>query len=141
MKSLYVATIGGVVAPGATVADVVPAGDKLIIEAQLPTQDIGYVRPGQKALVMLASSDAIRFGSLKGNVVHVSPDAIENNDGVPFYRVRITTERDFFERNGVKYRLVPGVQVMCSIRTGQRSVLAYLTDPFLGSFQTALRER
>lgn len=25
---------------------------------------------------------------------------------------------------------------MASIRTGQRSVLAYLTDPFLGSFQT-----
>ncbi len=44
-------------------------------------------------------------------------------------------------RNGVKYRLVPGVQVICSIRTGQCSVLAYLTDPFLGSFQTALRER
>ncbi len=44
-------------------------------------------------------------------------------------------------RNGVKYRLVPGVQVICSILTGQRSVLAYLTDPFLGSFQTALRDR
>ena len=107
----------------------------------MPTQDIGYVRPGQRALVMLASSDAIRFGSLKGDVIHVSPDAIENDDGMPFYKVRITIERDFFERNGVKYRLVPGVQVMCSIRTGQRSVLAYLTDPFLGSFQTALRER
>ncbi len=141
VKSLYVATIGGVVLPGATVADVVPAGDKLVIEAQLPTQDIGYVRPGQTALVMLASSDAIRFGNLKGTVIQVSPDAIENADGVPFYTIRITTEKDFFERNGVKYQLVPGVQVMCSIRTGQRSVLAYLTDPFLGSFQTALRER
>ena len=141
VKSLYVATIGGVVLPGATVVAVVPAGDKLIIEAQLPTQDIGYVRPGQTALVMLASSDAIRFGNLKGTVIQVSPDAIENADGVPFYKSRIATEKDFFERNGVKYQLVPGVQVMCSIRTGQRSVLAYLTDPFLGSFQTALRER
>ncbi len=141
VKSLNVATIGGVVSPGATVAVVVPAGDKLIIEAQLPTQDIGYVHPGQTALVMLASSDAVRFGNLKGSVIHVSPDAIENPDGVPFYKVRIVTEKDYFERNGVKYQLVPGVQVMCSIRTGQRSVLAYLTDPFLGSFQTALRER
>ena len=141
VKSLYVATVGGVVGPGATVVDVVPGGDKLIIEAQLPTQDIGYVQPGQEALVMLASSDAVRFGNLKGQVIHVSPDAIENADGVPFYKVRITTEKGFFERNGVKYNLVPGVQVMCSIRTGQRSVLAYLTDPFLGSFQTALRER
>ncbi len=141
VKSLYVATVGGVVAPGATVADIVPAGDKLVIEAQLPTQDIGYVHPGQTAQVMLASSDAVRFGNLKGRVIHVSPDAIENPDGVPFYKVRITTEKSFFERNGVKYNLVPGVQVMCSIRTGQRSVLAYLVDPFLGSMQAAMRER
>ncbi|MFQ5763890.1 MAG: HlyD family type I secretion periplasmic adaptor subunit, partial [Rhodospirillales bacterium] len=81
------------------------------------------------------------FGNLEGTVVSVSPDAIETAGGVPFYKVRITTKRDFFERHGVRYRLVPGVQVMCSIRTGQRSVLAYLTDPFLGSMQTALRER
>ena len=141
VKTLYVVTIGGVVGPGATVADVVPVGDRLIIEARLPTQDIGYVLPGQTALVMLASSDATRFGNLKGEVVQVSPDAIEADGGAPFYKVRIATEKDFFERHGVIYRLVPGVQVTCSIRTGQRSVLAYLTDPFLGSFQTALRER
>ncbi len=141
VKTLFVATVGGVVAPGATVADVVPAGDKLVIEAQLPTSDIGYVHAGQTVLVMLASSDAIRFGNIKGEVVGISPDAIENADGMPFYKVRITTQQSYFERNGVKYRLVPGVQVMASIRTGQRSVLDYLTDPFLGSFQTALRER
>ena len=141
VKTLYVVTIGGVVGPGATVVDVVPAGDRLIIEAKLPTQDIGYVHPGQTVLVMLASSDAIRFGNLKGEVIQVSPDAIEAADGMPFYKIRIAIEKDFFERRGVIYRLVPGVQVMCSIRTGQRSVLAYLMDPFLGSFQTALRER
>ncbi len=122
-------------------ADVVPAGDRLVIEAQLPTSDIGYVHAGQTVLVMLASSDAIRFGNIKGEVVGISPDAIENADGMPFYKVRITTKKSYFERGGVKYRLVPGVRVMASIRTGQRSVLAYLTDPFLGSFQTALRER
>lgn len=141
VKTLYVATVGGVVAPGATVADVVPAGDRLIIEAQLPTQDIGYVHKGQTALVMLASSDAVRFGNLESEVISVSPDAIENADGVPFYKVRITTKKTYFQRGNVKYQLVPGVQVVASIRTGQRSVLAYLADPFLGSFQIALRER
>jgi len=141
VKTLFVATIGGVVSPGGTIADVVPGGDQLIIEAQLPTQDIGYVHTGQEALVMLASSDAVRFGNLKGEVLSVSPDAIDNADGIPFYKVRISTKQTFFQRGSVKYRLVPGVQVIASIRTGQRSVLSYLTDPFLGSFQTALRER
>jgi adhesin transport system membrane fusion protein len=120
---------------------VVPVGDQLIIEAQLPTQDIGYVRVGQVALVMLASSDAVRFGNLQGEVLSISPDAIDNADGMPFYKIRISTKKTYFQRGNVKYQLVPGVQVIASIRTGQRSVLAYLTDPFLGSFQTALRER
>ena len=141
VKSLFVATIGGVVAPGATVADVVPKGDRLIIEAKLPTQDIGYVHAGQVALVMLSSSDAGRFGSLIGKVLSISPDTIESADGIPYYKIRISTTETFFQRENVKYRLVPGVQVTASIRTGKRSVLAYLADPFLGSFKTALRER
>ena len=100
-----------------------------------------FLASRQTAQVTLASADATRFGNLQGKVVNISPDAIDSGDGPPFYKIRIAIEGDYFERHGVKYRLVPGVQVMCSIRTGQRSVLAYLTDPFLRSFQTALRER
>jgi len=141
VKSLYVFTVGGVVQPGATVADIVPGGDALIIEARLPPQEIGYVSPGQDALVTLTSSDATRFGHLDGTVTHVSPDTIEAANGQAFYRVRIETKGDFFQYRDQRYRLVPGVQVMTSIRTGQRSVLAYLTDPFVASARNAMRER
>jgi len=141
VKTLYVATLGGVVAPGGTVADVVPEGDRLIVEAKLATQEIGYVHAGQEAVVTLASSDAVRFGQLKGEVILVSPDTIQGADRIPYYKVRIATERDYFERAGARYRLVPGVQVLCSIQTGTRSVLAYLADPFIRSMSTALRER
>jgi len=141
VKSLYVFTVGGVVPPGGTVIDVVPGGDRMIIEARLAPQEIGYVQPGQKALVALASSDAVRFGQLDGEVVNVSPDTIETSDGQAFYKVRIATEKDYFQYQTLRYRLVPGVQVMASIRTGQRSVLAYLADPFINSARAAMRER
>jgi adhesin transport system membrane fusion protein len=141
VKSLYVVTVGGVVKAGDTVIDVVPEGDRLVVEAKLPTQEIGYVEPGQTAVVQLASSDAVRYGQIEGKVVHVSPDAIETKAGGRFYRVRIETERDHFERAGQRYRLYPGVVVMCSIVTGQRTVLEYILDPFLGSATTAMRER
>ena len=141
IKSLYIVTVGGVITPGSTVADVVPAGDKLIIEAKLPPQDIGYVHPGQEALITLASADANRFGNLNGEVIHVSPDTIISEDGLPFYKVRLATDKAYFEKHATRYNLVPGVQVMASIRTGQRSVMSYLIDPFLGSANQALRER
>jgi adhesin transport system membrane fusion protein len=141
VKTLYVTTIGGVVKPGGTVLDIVPGGDKLVIEARLPTQDIGYVHPGQPATVKLASADAIRFGNLDGRVVQVSPDTLQTAQGASFYKVRIETERDFFEQRALRYQLVPGVQVVCNILTGQRTVLEYLLDPFLAASRTALRER
>ncbi len=64
--------------------DIVPAGDRLVIEAKLPTQDIGFVRTGQDALVKLASADAMRFDNLDGRVVSVSPDTLLSPEGQPF---------------------------------------------------------
>ena len=53
VKSIHVSTIGGDLKPGDTVVDIVPGEDKLIVEAQLPTQDIGYVQIGQEAILKL----------------------------------------------------------------------------------------
>jgi adhesin transport system membrane fusion protein len=141
VKTLYVTTLGGVVRPGDTVVDIVPAGDKLVIEAKLPAQDVGYVAPGQLAMVTLASGDAQRFGKLEGRVMSVSPDTLVTDDNVPYYKVRVETDQDYFERSSARYSLVPGVQVICSIQTGQRSVLEYILDPFLGAFRAAMQER
>jgi len=141
VKTLYVATRGGVVPPGGTVADIVPAGDRLVIEAKLPPNEIGYVHGGQEALITLASGDAQRFGNIKGKVVQVSPDTLETKDGQPYYKVRLETEKTFFEQKGNLYKLVPGVQVLASIRTGQRTILDYLISPFMQTSTTALRER
>jgi len=141
IKTLYVATIGGVVSPGQTVVDIVPTGDSLLVEAQLPIQDIGYVQIGQEAIIKLASSDASRFGSLPGEVVLISPDAQTMSDGRTFYTVRIKTGRGYFERGSFKYQLIPGMQVLAFIRTGQRTVLEYILSPFLYSIEQAMQER
>ena len=97
--------------------------------------------PGQVAKVTLASGDAIRFGRLEGRVMSISPDTLVTKDNVPYYKVRVETERGYFERGDARYLLVPGVQVICSIQTGQRTVLEYILDPFMGAFRAAMQER
>ncbi len=141
VKTLYVVTIGGVLRPGDEVADIVPGDDRLIIEAQLKTQDIGYVQVGQSALIKLASADAMRFDALEGEVVGVSPDTLTTQDGVPYYKVRIETEKDHFSGGDLRYSLFPGMQVMASIQTGTRTVMQYLLDPLRGNASSALQER
>jgi len=141
VKTVYVFTRGGVVQPGRTVLDIVPKGDRLIIEAQLPTQDIGYVQPGQAVKVKLASADAARFQDLAGEVVTVSPDTLVTEQGVPYYKVRIATQRTYFEDGALRYSLFPGMQVICAIQTGTRRVFQYILDPLIGRMGDALRER
>lgn len=141
VKTLKVATVGGVVRPGEPLADIVPAGDRLVVEAKLPTRDIGHVAVGQVAVVKLATPDAIRFGNLKGNVINVSPDALVTSDGKPFYKVRIATEQDYFQQGEYKYNLIPGLQVVASIQTGKRTVLEYIIDPVRYSMGQAAQER
>ncbi|MEC8370648.1 MAG: HlyD family type I secretion periplasmic adaptor subunit, partial [Pseudomonadota bacterium] len=66
---------------------------------------------------------------------------IREEDGQPYYKVRIEPERNYFLREEQRYDVFPGTQIMASIRTGTRTVVEYLLDPFLGSFQEAMRER
>jgi adhesin transport system membrane fusion protein len=141
VKTVYINTIGGVVKPGEPVVDIVPEGDRLVVEAKLQTHDIGYVAEGQPAMVRLASADGNRFGGLSGKVVSVSPDALLTPDGMPFYKVRIETEASYFQNNNLRYNLFPGVRVVANIQTGERTVMEYLLDPYLTRLTDAMRER
>ena len=127
--------------PGDPIAELVPAGDRLIVEAKLPTSDISYVATGQAAVVKLASADAMRFGDLKGTVVRVSPDTLITPDGMPFYKVRIVTDKAYFERGDQRYNLFPGMQMAVSIITGDRTVMEYILGPMLSSIADANKER
>jgi membrane fusion protein, adhesin transport system len=141
VKSLYVATIGGVIKAGDPVIDLVPEGDRLVIEAKLATADIGYVERGQDVIVKLASADAARFDGLAGEVASISPDTLMTPEGSPYYKVMVQTNKSYFEKGKARYNLLPGMQVVANIQTGQRKVFEYFLEPFLASMGDAMQER
>jgi adhesin transport system membrane fusion protein len=141
VKTLSVAARGQVAQPGQTIVEIVPLEDRLVVEAKLPLQDIGYVHENQSARITLNTPDAARFGHIEGVVRTVSPDAIVTEDKQAFYKVRIETEKSQFTAHEQAYRLYPGMQVLCSIRTGTRTVAEYLLEPLLNSARFSLEER
>lgn len=141
VKTLHVVTVGGVLRPGDPVVDIVPGDDSLIVESQLPTQDIGHVAVGQSVVVKLASADAMKYGNLAGKVANISPDTLVTPEGMPFYKVRIEVERPYFEQGADRHELFPGMQVMANIQTGERTVLDYILDPILFRLGGAIQER
>ncbi|WP_431854974.1 HlyD family type I secretion periplasmic adaptor subunit [Azospirillum sp.] len=141
VKTLAVSTKGGVVKAGETVVELVPRDSRLVIDARLPVQDIGYVHAGQPVAVTLASGDAARFGHIEGRVLTISPDTLSDANKQPYYKVRVELPVTSFERHGKTYELFPGVRVTCGIVTGQRTILDYVFSPVLGALQNAMQER
>lgn len=141
IMTIFFKNKGGVIAPGGTLATLVPEGETLLIDAQLPISEIGYVRMGSPARLSIASGSS-GFHAVDARVVHISPDAItDEKTGTSHYLVRLAPSQTFFRRGTDTYPMRPGVQILAAIITGQRSVLSLLLDPFLGSGVKPLTER
>ena len=78
IKKIHVVTKGGVIKPGQNIFEIVPTQEKLVVEALLPVSDVGFVKTGQKVLLSLKGSSGSHFSPVKGSVIMISPDAIEN---------------------------------------------------------------
>ncbi len=143
VKNLFFVTIGGVIRPGEAILDIVPTKDNLIVEARLQESDIGFVKPGQSAVVKLSSADAVNFGQIEGVVDRISPDTEqdENDNRIVFYNIFVELDQNYFESKEKIYYLVPGVKVTASIQIGERTLANYLLSPFIGSMGQSFQER
>lgn len=138
-------TPGGVVAPGATVMEVVPVGHSVLIEARVRPADIGFVRVGQPVEIKLSAYEYTIFGALKGRVEVLSPDALGDPERAAqaeatYYRALVRADVPGLEHKGQVLPVMPGMAGSAEIRTGQRSVMAFLLTPMLKSGE-AFRER
>lgn len=140
VQGLQTQTIGGVIAPGTTILDIVPSEGALRVEARISTRDIGYIRPGQPVAVKVLTYDYTRFGSIAGTVSRVSPSSFRDAQGTPFYKAEIALESDHVGQRP-EARISSGMTVLADIRTGERSLLNYLLAPIYRSLDEAFRER
>jgi adhesin transport system membrane fusion protein len=143
VKNLFFVTEVGVIRHGEPILDIVPTKDNLIVEARLLDSDIGFVQPGQSAVVKLSSADSVNFGQIEATVTQISPDTEkdENDQRIVFYKILLETEKNYFESKNKIYQLVPGVKVVASIHIGQRTVANYLLSPFIGTMGESFQER
>ncbi len=143
VQNLDVHTVGGVVAPNGKLMEIVPEGDRLLIEAQIAPRDIAFIHPDQAASVRLTAYDYATYGALQGRVVSIAPDTTrdEVNPEWVYYRVMIETDSDaLVTADGRRHPIAPGMIAEVDIRTGQKTVLQYLIKPFNRAGE-ALRER
>lgn len=158
-------TPGQVVAAGTELMRIVPEQPELEIEAYLPNRDIGFVRPGQTAVIKVEAFPFTRYGVLPGTVLHVARDAIPEPDAeameqaaarelqsiIPLgnaqrlqnlvFPVTVRPGQNAIDVDGAEVALSPGMAVTIEIRTGRRRILEYLFSPLAQIASQAMHER
>jgi adhesin transport system membrane fusion protein len=141
VKNMRYNSIGNVVKPGEPIMELVPTGDRLVVEAKLNPIDRGYVNEGQAATVKISTYDFARYGGLEGIVIRVAPDSSTDEDGAPYFRVVVQTDKNFLGLREGNLPITPGMQATVDIHTGEKSVMDYLVKPVLKLRHEAFRER
>jgi hemolysin D len=140
VQNLTVHTLGGVVTTAQPVLEIVPE-DTLEVEASIENKDIGFVESGQEAVIKIEAFPYTRFGYLRGRVLAVANDAVENRANGLQYIVRVGLPTNEITVGRKHFNLTPGMQVVAEIRTGRRTVAEYLLSPFTETIGQSLRER
>ena len=133
-------TIGGVVKPGVDLIEVVPLTERLIVEARLPVEDIGFVSIDQPVLMRLSGAHSQYFAPIPGRVKIISPDSEKSDQGDVFYIVQIETQSTEFLSENKRFLLYPGMALDCSIVIGERSLLENILAPVMKVRDEAFRE-
>jgi adhesin transport system membrane fusion protein len=148
VKNILISTIGGVIQPAATIMEIVPLDDKLLVEVKIRPQDVAFLHVGLPAMIRVTAYDFSIYGGLQGVVEHISPDTLreESRTAVAatgeetYYRVLVRTQESVLRIGAQTFPILPGMTTTADIRSGEKSVLSYLLKPIFKA-REALRER
>ena len=141
VKSFNVRVLGGVVAPGSVVAEVVPVGEQMMAFTRVAPKDIGNVVVGQNVQMKVQAYDYARFGTLPGRVESISAGTFQDEKtGDPYYKVRVQLDQLYAGKQKDKNPLVPGMTLTADILTDRTSLLWYLLSPIRRGFGDALHQ-
>ena len=138
--SLTMKTIGGVVNAGQQLAQIVPEKASLYVDAALDNQDVGFVKPGQRVVVKVATYPFQRYGYLEGTVENISPDAIQDDKKGLIYKAKIKLNDEKSSKQN-QLKLLPGMSVSVEIATGQRRIIEFFLDPLMTKADESLKVR
>ncbi|WP_243258217.1 HlyD family type I secretion periplasmic adaptor subunit [Rhizobium skierniewicense] len=134
-------TTAGVIKPGEPIMDIVPTGERLLIDVHISPRDIDIVRPQLPAIIHLTAYSSRGLPRINGFVRDVSADSmVDQVTGQSFFLARVEVLKEDLSRIGDEYILLAGMPAEVMIVTGERTVVSYLLEPFLDAFRRGLRE-
>lgn len=139
--SMQVTTPRSVIRAAEPLMFLIPQDRPLVIATQVRPTNVDEISVGQEVNLRLSSLDARTVPELKGRVILISADAIEDTgNGARYFRAEIALSPGQMERLPEGVQLLPGMPVDAFIKTGDRSPLTYLLQPVTDYFVKSWRE-
>ncbi|KKC38848.1 hypothetical protein WH87_08175 [Devosia epidermidihirudinis] len=134
-------TVGGVIAPGETLMQVIPQEEHLVVDMRVSPMQINNLHVGQVAEVRLLSFDTKKTSDLEGKVDTISPDLLQDpTTGAQYFSVRIDVPDTELSKLPEGAQLVSGMPAESFFQTGPRTVWSYLMGPIAERFSRTFRE-
>ncbi len=139
--ALQMHTEGAAITAGAKILEIVPENETLLIDIQIPLQVINSVAIGLPTDVRITAFPNEPQLVIGGIVQSVSSDVHDAQPPkMPYYLGRISITPEGMQRlHGRQLR--PGMAVDVIIKTGERSLIAYLMRPIMKQLFFALKEQ
>ena len=137
INKLNVTTVGGVAKAGEALAEIVPADGSIDVEMKLSPADRAEVWPGQRAIVKVSAYEYSVYGGLSARVSDISPDAHQDERGVPYFRVRLEADAAAL---GPDHPVLPGMLADVDVIGNRQSVLGTILKPLRRIKDNALRQ-
>jgi len=140
VHEMTVSTIGGVIAPGQEIMQIIPKRDSLIIKANVMPQDIDQVSLGQKTNVIFSALKQKNAPELDGIVSYISADVlVDPITGSSYFEVEVGID-DVQIKKLKGQILIPGMPADVFIQTQEQSVFDYLTGPLRDTLKKTMRD-
>jgi len=138
---LSVHTVGGVLAAGTPMMEVVPKNEPLRVDVQIPTSMIDKVRLGLPVEITFPAFNQRTTPQILGEFVHVNADATTDPQGrlPPYYRGEVVVTPDGMKKLKM-HEIKAGMPAQVLIKTGERTLLNYIFKPLMDRMNASLTE-
>ena len=124
---------GAVVQPGEKMIEIAPQNSNLILKAQIPPTDSGFLKPGMPVKVKFDAYPFQDYGVSDGELISVSPDSkvTETPQGQQeTYELKVELDKPYILDEGKPVQLTPGQTATAEVVIRQRRVIDFFIDPF-----------
>lgn len=118
---------------GQLVARIAPQNSKIIIKAQMPIQESGFIKVGAPVKVKFDAYPFQDYGVVAGKIQWISPDSkiLELNGGKgEVFEVDVSLNQDYIQHQRNRISLALGQTATVEVILRQRRVIDFIIDPF-----------